>query len=107
MDTAAPAGDRGPATWCAAEAPGARGLSTSAAAGSTATGLPPGEWLQQERLRLAQQLLETRNEPMTVIARKAGYDSETTMRAQFASRLGTSPRAYRQTFGGPSAAGEA
>ncbi len=64
-----------------------------------ATGLPPGEWLQQERLRVAQQLLETRDEPLTAIARQAGYDSETTMRSHFAARLGTSPRAYRQTFG--------
>lgn len=62
-------------------------------------GVPPGEWLQQERLRLAQQLLETRDDPLTVVARRAGYDSETTMRAQFAARIGTSPRAYRQTFG--------
>jgi AraC family transcriptional regulator, transcriptional activator FtrA len=64
-----------------------------------AIGLPPGEWLQQERLRLARRLLETRTDPLTVIARQAGYDSETTMRAQFANRLGTSPRAYRQAFG--------
>jgi len=62
-------------------------------------GVPPGEWLQQERLRLAQQLLETRDDPLTVVAKRAGYDSETTMRAQFTTRLGTSPRAYRQTFG--------
>jgi len=61
-------------------------------------GVPPGEWLQQERLRLAQQLLETRDDPLPVVERAAGYDSETTMRAQFSSRLGTSPRAYRQTF---------
>ena len=39
-------------------------------------GVPPGEWLQQERLRLAQQLLETRDDPLTVVARAAGYDSE-------------------------------
>ena len=54
-------------------------------------GVPPGEWLQQERLRLAQQLLETRDDPLPVVARAAGYDSETTMRAQFASRLGRRP----------------
>jgi AraC family transcriptional activator FtrA len=65
----------------------------------TAVGMPPGEWLQLQRLRLAQRLLETREDPLGTIARSAGYDSETTMRAQFASRLGTSPRAYRQTFG--------
>ena len=36
---------------------------------------------------------------VVVIHHMPGYDSETTMRAQFTTRLGTSPRAYRQTFG--------
>ena len=63
-----------------------------------ATGIPPGEWLQRERLRLAQRLLETTDEPIERVARRAGYDSSATMRAQFAPRLQTSPRAYRQTF---------
>jgi transcriptional regulator GlxA family with amidase domain len=71
-----------------------------------ATGLPPGEWLARERLRLAQRLLETGSDPLTVVARNAGYDSETTMRAQFAGRLGTSPRAYRQSFGRQAASSE-
>jgi transcriptional regulator GlxA family with amidase domain len=65
-----------------------------------ALGLPPGEWLQRERLHLAQRLLETTDAPLTAVARRAGYDSATTMRAQFAGRLSTSPRAYRQTFRG-------
>jgi transcriptional regulator GlxA family with amidase domain len=68
------------------------------------TGLPPGEWLARERLRLAQRLLETSDAPLTTVARNAGYDSETTMRAQFSGRLGTSPRAYRQAFGRQAAA---
>jgi transcriptional regulator GlxA family with amidase domain len=71
-----------------------------------ATGLPPGEWLARERLRLAQRLLETCTDSLTVVARNAGYDSETTMRAQFAGRLGTSPRAYRQSFGRQAASSE-
>ena len=50
-------------------------------------GVPPGEWLQQERLRLAQQLLETPRRPADARRARAGYDSATTMRAQFASRL--------------------
>jgi transcriptional regulator GlxA family with amidase domain len=70
------------------------------------TGLPPGEWLARERLRLAQRLLETSSDPLTVVARRAGYDSETTMRAQFAGRLGTSPRSYRQSFGRQAASSE-
>jgi AraC family transcriptional regulator, transcriptional activator FtrA len=63
-----------------------------------AVGMPPGEWLQRERLRLAQRLLESSDEPIELVARHAGYDSDATMRAQFATRLKTSPRAYRPTF---------
>jgi AraC family transcriptional regulator, transcriptional activator FtrA len=63
-----------------------------------AVGMPPGQWLQRERLRLAQRLLETTDNPIELVARRAGYDSPATMRAQFASRLRTSPRAYRATF---------
>jgi transcriptional regulator GlxA family with amidase domain len=61
-------------------------------------GIPPGEWLQRERLRSAQRLLETTDEPIERVARRAGYDSSVTMRAQFTTRLRTSPRAYRRTF---------
>jgi transcriptional regulator GlxA family with amidase domain len=62
----------------------------------------PGEWLQRERLRLAQRLLERTDDPIELVARRAGYDAAVTMRAQFAARLSTSPRAYRQTFRGES-----
>jgi AraC family transcriptional regulator, transcriptional activator FtrA len=65
-----------------------------------AVGMPPGEWLQRERLRLAQRLLESTDDPVELVSRRAGYESATTMRAQFASRLHTSPRAYRRTFRG-------
>ena len=63
-----------------------------------AVGMPPGEWLQRERLRLAQRLLESTGDPIDLVAKRAGYDSDATMRAQFATRLHTSPRAYRRTF---------
>lgn len=63
-----------------------------------AVGMPPGEWLQRERLRLAQRLLETTDDPIELVSRRAGYDSPATMRAQFTNRLQTSPRAYRTTF---------
>ena len=63
-----------------------------------ATGLPPGEWLQQERLRSARRLLESTDLPVEQVARSAGYESGTTMRAQFAVHLQTSPRAYRRAF---------
>jgi transcriptional regulator GlxA family with amidase domain len=70
-----------------------------------AVGMPPGEWLHRERLRLAQRLLERTDDPIEVVARRAGYDAAVTMRAQFASRLHTSPRAYRQTFRAAAVAG--
>jgi transcriptional regulator GlxA family with amidase domain len=66
-----------------------------------AVGMPPGEWIQRERLRLAQRLLEQNDDPIATVARRAGYDSAVTMRAQFATRLRTSPRAYRRTFRQP------
>ena len=66
----------------------------------SALGIPPGEWLQRERLGLAQRLLEGTDEPIATVARRAGYESPATMRAQFAARLRTSPRAYRDTFRG-------
>jgi transcriptional regulator GlxA family with amidase domain len=63
-----------------------------------ALAMSPGEWLQRERLRLAQRLLESTDDPIAVVARRAGYESAATMRARFAARLRTSPRAYRQAF---------
>jgi transcriptional regulator GlxA family with amidase domain len=66
----------------------------------SALGMPPGEWLQRERIRLAQRLLERTDDPVERVARRAGYDSPATMRAQFAARLHTSPRGYRRTFRG-------
>ena len=63
-----------------------------------AVGMPPGEWLHRERLRLARRLLEQTDDPIGVVARRAGYESAATMRAQFSARLDTSPRAYRVAF---------
>jgi transcriptional regulator GlxA family with amidase domain len=67
---------------------------------ASAVGLSPGAWLQQERLRLAQRLLESTDHPLDTVARSSGYSSRTTMRAQFARQLRTSPRRYRETFRG-------
>jgi AraC family transcriptional regulator, transcriptional activator FtrA len=79
---------------------GAMSLRTLTRRFRAAVGMPPGEWLQRERLRLAQRLLESTDDPIDLVARRAGYESATTMRAQFATRLHTAPRAYRRTFRG-------
>jgi AraC family transcriptional activator FtrA len=67
-------------------------------------GTTPGEWLAQERLRLAQRLLERTTDPVATVARRAGYASPATLRAQFAARLDTSPRGYRLSMAMPEAA---
>jgi transcriptional regulator GlxA family with amidase domain len=64
----------------------------------SATGLPPGEWLQRARLHRARELLESTDLAVEQVAHTAGYESSTAMRAQFAVHLRTSPRAYRRTF---------
>ena len=45
-----------------------------------------------------QRLLESSSDPIELVAKRAGYDSDATMRAQFSTRLQTSPRAYRRRF---------
>ncbi len=68
---------------------------------AAATGLPPGEWLVVERLRLARELLERPGDaPMETIAEASGFGTAAALRHHFRARLGTSPAAYRRAFGG-------
>jgi transcriptional regulator GlxA family with amidase domain len=68
-----------------------------------ATGTTPGEWVLQQRLALAQRMLETTEHGIDRIAHEAGFGSATTLRHHFQQRFHTAPRAYRRTFrGGPS-----
>ncbi|MBK3647555.1 GlxA family transcriptional regulator [Streptomyces sp. NPDC001260] len=62
------------------------------------TGTTPLRWLLDQRIAAAQKLLERTDLPMPEVARRAGFGSEVTMRQHFASRLATSPRAYRTAF---------
>ena len=64
-----------------------------------AIGMPPGEWLQRERLRLAQRLLEPTDDPVE-LRRAPRRLRRARPRCARSSRAGcsTSPRAYRQTF---------
>ncbi|MGW0818897.1 GlxA family transcriptional regulator [Streptomyces viridiviolaceus] len=72
---------------------------------TAATGTTPLRWLLDQRIAAAQKLLERTDLPMPEVARQAGFGSEVTMRQHFASRLATSPRAYRTAFTTVSAAG--
>ncbi|MFE0457338.1 GlxA family transcriptional regulator [Streptomyces sp. NPDC058914] len=69
------------------------------------TGTTPLRWLLDQRLAAAQKLLERTDLPIPEVARRAGFGSEVTMRQHFASRLATSPRAYRAAFSTGSATG--
>ncbi|WP_306338104.1 GlxA family transcriptional regulator [Streptomyces sp. KL118A] len=69
---------------------------------TAATGTTPLRWLLDQRIAAAQKLLERTDLPMPEVARRAGFGSEVTMRQHFASRLATSPRAYRASFTGGS-----
>jgi len=63
-------------------------------------GISPGQWLAQQRLDRARQLLEESDLPVDRIARDAGFGTAASLRQHLRSALGTSPSAYRQTFRG-------
>ncbi|MCF4126007.1 transcriptional regulator FtrA [Methylobacterium sp. SyP6R] len=66
-----------------------------------ATGLPPGEWIIAERLRLAREMLERPGAvSLAEVAEASGFRSPSTLRHHFRTRLGTSPAAYRRSFSG-------
>jgi transcriptional regulator GlxA family with amidase domain len=62
------------------------------------TGTTPHAWLLQQRLSVAEALLEETDAPVEEIARLVGFGTAAGLREQFARRRGVSPRAYRQTF---------
>lgn len=64
-----------------------------------ATGTSPYKWLNQQRVYHAQRLLETTDMPAESIASHAGFGSPASFRAHFKRQMGTSPTAYRKTFG--------
>ena len=62
-------------------------------------GVTPLQWLTAVRLRSARSLLETTEHPIETIAARTGLGSAANFRARFATDLGTSPTAYRRSFG--------
>jgi transcriptional regulator GlxA family with amidase domain len=63
-----------------------------------ATGTTVGQWLQNQRLALAQRLLETTDRPIEVVAADAGFGSAVSLRQRFAAALRVSPSTYRRQF---------
>ena len=64
------------------------------------TGLSPGAWLVQQRVRWAQRLLETTDLPVDDVASRSGLGSAGSLRAHLRATAGVSPTAYRRTFRG-------
>ncbi|OIJ89975.1 hypothetical protein BIV24_18655 [Streptomyces colonosanans] len=61
-------------------------------------GLSPGQWLTQQRVDLARQLLETTDLPVARIAERVGFGTDVTLRQHLHAAIGVSPGAYRRTF---------
>ncbi|WP_051580108.1 GlxA family transcriptional regulator [Pseudonocardia acaciae] len=66
-------------------------------------GTSPGEWLLAQRLDAARVLLEQTDLPVESIATRVGLASAVNLRRHFRAHLGTTPGAYRRTFGEPRA----
>jgi transcriptional regulator GlxA family with amidase domain len=63
-----------------------------------ATGTTPQRWLSRQRVRRAQQLLETSDHNVDVIADRCGLGSAANLRKHLRRVTGTTPSAYRDTF---------
>jgi len=62
------------------------------------TGVAPLRWLQAQRVRFAQQLLETTDLSVSRVAEQSGLGSAATLRTHFQRVVATAPLAYRRTF---------
>lgn len=65
-----------------------------------ATGTSPFRWVLQQRLHLAQELLETSDLDIDHLAIQAGFGTATNLREHFRRELGTTPTGYRRSFRG-------
>lgn len=62
------------------------------------TGTPVKRWLIDQRLTLAQRMLETTSTTIEDIARSVGFADALSLRQHFADRLHTTPSLYRKEF---------
>jgi transcriptional regulator GlxA family with amidase domain len=62
-------------------------------------GATPLQWVLAQRVRRAQQLLETSAMSIEQVATETGFRSAAAFRDRFSKVVGASPQAYRRTFG--------
>lgn len=63
------------------------------------TGMAPGRWILEARVRRAQELLETTRSPVSAVAESCGFSDAGALRRHFLARVGVTPVAYRARFG--------
>jgi AraC family transcriptional regulator, transcriptional activator FtrA len=63
------------------------------------TGTTPHQWVQLQRVALAERLLEGGDLGIEEVARRSGFGSAAMLRHHFGRRRRTTPVAYRKTFG--------
>ncbi|HEX6499836.1 MAG TPA: helix-turn-helix domain-containing protein [Micromonosporaceae bacterium] len=61
-------------------------------------GTTPLRWLLEQRVRLAQELLETTDEPIERIAQRTGFGTGANLRQHFGRLTSVSPQTYRHVF---------
>ncbi len=62
------------------------------------TGLSPHQWLVQQRVTKAREMLESSDRSVEQVATYSGLGSAANLRKHLARHLGTTPRSYRSTF---------
>ncbi len=85
--------------WTVAEMAHAAGVSRStfAAAFTSAVGESPLDYVTSWRIYRARVLLSASDEPLTEIARRVGYDSDTALSRAFKRKVGMPPGTFRRT----------
>ena len=59
-------------------------------------GLPPHQWLLQQRIKAAKQLMTVRDLPLVEIAISAGFANQSHFTKVFSAQVGVSPAAWRR-----------
>lgn len=62
------------------------------------TGMSPTQWILEQRITRARELLENTDLPVDDVAGAAGFGTATSLRQHLARTVGVSPSAYRATF---------
>jgi AraC family transcriptional regulator len=62
----------------------------------SSTGLPPHQWLLQQRIKAAKQLLTVRDLPLSEVAISAGFANQSHFTRVFSTLVGVSPGAWRR-----------